>query len=142
MLKWKVNLGLGCFAKGCQVKIANHTHDLAHRRLAGSDGTAGLDPFPERIFAAKIFVHEALRDDSDRRRVNVVAFSEVAAAQQRHAQCFEEIGRDNIDLDGWLLAFRHWMFLNVGRERDLASTQWNPPGRAGGLDTGRLTNAL
>ena len=139
---WNVNLRLRCFAKGCQVKIANHTNDLAHRRLAGSDGTAGLDPFPERIFAAKIFVHEALRDDSDRRRVDVVAFSEVAAAQQRHAQCFEEFGRDNIDLDGGLLAFRQWMFLNVGRERDLASTQWNPPGRAGGLDTGRLADAL
>src|SRR5439155_24641748 len=104
--------------------------------------TAGLDPLPARIFAAKIFVHEALSDDRGRRRVDVVAFSEVAAAQRRHAQCFEEIGRDNIDLDGGLVAFRQWMFLNVGRERDLASTQWNPPGRAGGLDTGRLADAL
>ena len=57
-------------------------------------------------------------------------------------RCFEEFGRDNIDLDGGLLAFRHWMFLNVGRERDLASTEWNPPGGAGGLDTGQLTDAF
>src|SRR5437763_3247158 len=97
---WNVNLRLCRFAKGCQVKIANHTHDLARRWLAGSDGAAGLDPFPERIFAAKIFVHKALRDDCDRRRVDVVAFSEVAGAQPRHAQWFEEIGREDSDMDG------------------------------------------
>src|SRR6202035_4916702 len=82
LLMRNVNLRLRRFAKGCQVKIADHPTDLPHRGLAGSDGTAGLDPFPERIFAGKIFVYEALGDNSDRRRINVVAFSEVAAAQQ------------------------------------------------------------
>ena len=95
LLMWNVNLQAAPLREGLSGEDRATTPTIS--RIGGSPGVTeplGLIRFPSAFSPAKIFVHEALRDDSDRRRVDVVAFSEVAAAQRRHAQCFEEIGRD------------------------------------------------